>query len=736
MNRSESRYFATAARMDEAFLTLLAKKDFKYITIKEICEVAGVNRSTFYLHYETMSDLLSESVSRMNEQFHACMEKDSDAFSAKLRNCPRDELYLITPDYLTPYLSYIKNNKRLFRTAIENAAVLGMDKSYDRMFRHVFTPILDRYGVLPQDRPYIMAFYIRGLMAIISEWLKNDCTDSITDEEAQELYAAEKDVLLGIINWVERTIETIAQMEREESDPAVKKNLREMLEANRQILKGPARNLREACQWISWYNMAERTYCRAGAGCQLDCTLLPYYEKSVAEGMTDDEATFILACFLLCDPHYYQIGGPAADGSDNTNHLSYLILEAAHQLKSTANITIRVFDNMDEGLFRRGLEILFEDRLAYPRFSGDKALVSGFMKNGYSAELARRRIALGCNWMSLPGLEYTMNDLVKINMAKVFEVAFQEYQGDDLAEFYDVFRKDLLEAIACIKAGIDFHLKNQYRNAPELLLNLVSHGPIEKGRDASHGGLQYYNIAIDGAGIATVADSFAALELHCCEKKDLSWDQVRNAIAVNFEGPEADAVRRILKNTPMYGYGGTEADGWALRISRFFTERISQERTPEGHLTIPGLFSWANTVPFGKQVGATPNGRRAGEPINHGANPNNGFRKDGAFTAAAKAIAAVQPGYGNTAPFQLELNDTIIDRENAIENVAAVLKGHFDMGGTLVNVNIVDKDQILAANEDPSAYPNLIVRVTGFTAYFSALSPEFRQLVVDRIISL
>ena len=557
-----------------------------------------------------------------------------------------------------------------------------------------------------------------------------------TDEEAQELYAAEKDVLLGIINWVERTIETIAQMEREESDPAVKKNLREMLEANRQILKGPARNLREACQWISWYNMAERTYCRAGAGCQLDCTLLPYYEKSVAEGMTDDEATFILACFLLCDPHYYQIGGPAADGSDNTNHLSYLILEAAHQLKSTANITIRVFDNMDEGLFRRGLEILFEDRLAYPRFSGDKALVSGFMKNGYSAELARRRIALGCNWMSLPGLEYTMNDLVKINMAKVFEVAFQEYQGDDLAEFYDVFRKDLLEAIACIKAGIDFHLKNQYRNAPELLLNLVSHGPIEKGRDASHGGLQYYNIAIDGAGIATVADSFAALELHCCEKKDLSWDQVRNAIAVNFEGPEADAVRRILKNTPMYGYGGTEADGWALRISRFFTERISQERTPEGHLTIPGLFSWANTVPFGKQVGATPNGRRAGEPINHGANPNNGFRKDGAFTAAAKAIAAVQPGYGNTAPFQLELNDTIIDRENAIENVAAVLKGHFDMGGTLVNVNIVDKDQILAANEDPSAYPNLIVRVTGFTAYFSVLSPEFRQLVVDRIISL
>ena len=179
MNKSESKYFATAARMDVAFLTLLEKKDFDYITVKEICEAAGVNRSTFYLHYETMADLLSESVSHMNEQFLTYMKKDSQTFVTKLRDCPLDELYLITPEYLTPYLGYIEQHKRLFRTATENAAVLGMDKSYDRMFRHVFTPILDRYGIPQQDRRYIMAFYIQGLMAIISEWLRNDCADSI-----------------------------------------------------------------------------------------------------------------------------------------------------------------------------------------------------------------------------------------------------------------------------------------------------------------------------------------------------------------------------------------------------------------------------------------------------------------------------------------------------------------------------------------------------------------------------
>lgn len=181
LKKSESKYFATAARMDEAFLALLEKKDFAYITVKEICEEAGVNRSTFYLHYETMADLLSESVSHMNEQFLAHMKKDTDAFVTKLWDCPLDELYLITPEYLTPYLDYIEQHKLLFRTATENAAVLGMDKSYERMFRHVFTPILDRYGIPQQDRPYLMAFYIQGLMAIISEWLKNDCTDSVED---------------------------------------------------------------------------------------------------------------------------------------------------------------------------------------------------------------------------------------------------------------------------------------------------------------------------------------------------------------------------------------------------------------------------------------------------------------------------------------------------------------------------------------------------------------------------
>lgn len=179
MKKSESRYFNTALRMDQAFLKLLEQKDMEYITVKEICEAAGVNRSTFYLHYETIGDLLAESVQYMNEQFLEHMKLRTEVLVSRIRDCPLDELYLVTPTYLTPYLEYIAQNKRLFRTALKNSGSLGLDRIYSRMMRHVFTPILERFQIAEPDRPYMVAFYIHGLMAILSEWLKHDCADSI-----------------------------------------------------------------------------------------------------------------------------------------------------------------------------------------------------------------------------------------------------------------------------------------------------------------------------------------------------------------------------------------------------------------------------------------------------------------------------------------------------------------------------------------------------------------------------
>ncbi len=179
MTRSESKYFATSARMDEAFLALLEEKDFAYITVKEICEKAGVNRSTFYLHYETVGDLLAESTRYIIDKLVENMPQDTADFFEKLQTRPLEELHLITPEYLTPYLNFVKEHRRIFRTAVEQASVLGMDDVYLALNRHVFAPILNRFHVLPSEQKYMMPFYINGLMGIINEWLKEDCKDSV-----------------------------------------------------------------------------------------------------------------------------------------------------------------------------------------------------------------------------------------------------------------------------------------------------------------------------------------------------------------------------------------------------------------------------------------------------------------------------------------------------------------------------------------------------------------------------
>ena len=541
--------------------------------------------------------------------------------------------------------------------------------------------------------------------------------------EQQHFYEIHLRAIKSIQGWISRHIEKAREM-----------GLEEVAQVNEAVLDNPPSTLREACQWIIWYHLASRTYNRDGAGGQIDELLRPYYENDIKAGCIDREtAVYYLACFLINDPIYWQLGGPDESGKDQTSEISFLILEAADKINTSLNITVRVHDGLDKDLMRKAVECLVRNKNGWPRFSGDQALVEGFAKNGFAESLARQRIAVGCNWMSLPGLEYTMNDLVKVNMAKVFEVAFKEtgsFEGTEA--LWNRFIEHLKVAVHTAAEGIRHQLAYQKYNEPELILNLLSHGPIEKALDASDGGAAYYNLAIDGAGLAVAADSFAAVQTHVEEEANMTWEQLRHAIAQDFEGVENERVRLILKKTGRYGKEGSAGQKWAERISEVFSEIVRSESEP-GKCFIPGLFSWANTVGFGAAVGATPDGRKAGKPISPGANPMPGFVADGASLSLAKAVAAVQPGYGNTAPMQWEI-DPGMGKEENIEIIEAIIRAHFRLGGTLINVNVMDKAKVLEAHKDPSLYPDLVVRVTGFTAYFSMLSPEFRQLVVDRIL--
>ncbi len=181
MNKAESKYFHTAARMDEALIALLEKKDLEFITVKEICEKAGVNRSTFYLHYETIADLVNETAERINERFLSYFsqnEKGSDLFQEIRGQTPKD-LVLITKEYLLPYLQFIKDNKRIYRAAFRNPGAMLADARYRDLQKYILLPILEKFGVPARHQPYYVAYYIEGVIAIVKTWLKQDCADEV-----------------------------------------------------------------------------------------------------------------------------------------------------------------------------------------------------------------------------------------------------------------------------------------------------------------------------------------------------------------------------------------------------------------------------------------------------------------------------------------------------------------------------------------------------------------------------
>ena len=171
MNRQESKYQYTASLMDEALLLLLEQKDYDTITVKEVCKKAGVNRSTFYLHYESMNDLLEEMIGMIN-----------DRFKTSLASVPTDDpskVVLTSEKYLRPYLGFIKENMRAYKVIHQKDHLFNSQKTFESFYRSIFSPALTHFGVKESEKKYVFAFYTQGTVAIIGKWLEDNCRDDI-----------------------------------------------------------------------------------------------------------------------------------------------------------------------------------------------------------------------------------------------------------------------------------------------------------------------------------------------------------------------------------------------------------------------------------------------------------------------------------------------------------------------------------------------------------------------------
>ncbi len=558
---------------------------------------------------------------------------------------------------------------------------------------------------------------------------------------SSDFYNGEIELVEGILAYIQKHVDYANEMYTNETDPQRKENYLAIAKANENLLTNPPKNFREACQFIAHFQSVDRTYFGGGALGQLDELLRPYFEADKKSGLlTDEQAVWIIASLLYNDTHYSQIDGVTPDGTKGlASRLSFIILDAIHYLGIPENIGIRVCDKTNPDLFYRAVEYILEDGSGVC-FSLAKGIEEGFVRNGHPIELARMRAKVGCNWVALPGIEYPLQDVTRINMAYALIHALEDIKGNKdktTTELWERFCYHISKMVECIKEGYDIHYEVVSKSLPEIVLNLFCHGTIERGLNAAQGGVDIIGLNLDGIALATVADSFAAIEQRIEKENRLTWDELYTALGADFEGYED--IRLMLKNIPRFGVPDSLAEGWAERVKDEFVYQVKKSKTPKHNIDIiPGLFSHGDIYAYGKNLPATPNGRRKGDPISHSSEPDPGFAQgltSFSPTLKANAVAIAQAGYGNSAPLHLDIDSDMMLREGGIEALIALIKTHNDMGGTLINLNCVTKDQIMKAHENPDNFPDLVVRVTGYSAFFASLSKDYRQQVVDRYLT-
>lgn len=559
-----------------------------------------------------------------------------------------------------------------------------------------------------------------------------------------DFFDGEEQLLLGILDYTKRHYEYALELSDQESDPELKENYEAIADALNAVLVGCPKTFREACQFLAIFQSVDRTYFAGGALGQLDELLRPFFEHDISLGiLTEEEAVWLISSLLFNDTHYSQVGGSIPDGSrDLTSRLSFLILDAAHFLHIPYNLAVRVFDGSNEELLSRAVEYILEDGSGVC-FSLSKGCEEGFVKQGHPIELARMRAKVGCNWVALPGIEYPLQDVTRLNMAWALLYSLDEVMEtlDDntyiMTSLWDGFVRHLAIMVDCVKEGYDWHYEVVSRNTPEIVLNLFCHGPIERGLNCACGGVDIINLNCDGIALATVADSFAAIEQCVVIDKRITLKQLYDAVKSNFEGQET--MRQMLNNIPRFGAPDSLALCWAEKIRDKYVSLVVDTKTKKYNLNvIPGLFSHGDVFAYGNKLPATPNGRKCGEPISHSAEPDPGFANGVVSfspTLKANAVAAVQPGYGNSSPLHLDIDSHMLKKVGGNAALCNLIRAHEQMGGTLLNINCVSKEQIKRAHQDPALEPDLVVRVTGYSAFFSSLSKEYRQQVVDRYLS-
>jgi formate C-acetyltransferase len=663
------------------------------------------------------------------------------------------------------------------KTVEDRARAIMPDQTRDLMdFQYpVFSPqnmLTNMVGHIIVDYEKLVNIGLNRISERIEEKLKELDPSNPDNMRKILFYKAERTVCDAAVAYARRYSQLATELAQKEANGTSRKaELERIAEICEWVPANPARNFYEGIQSYLFVHILGHfeTDAQAISTGRLDQILYPLYKRDKEEGILNQEqALELLECFYIknfelnhlfdleCATYFagysitenLMLGGQDRNGNDATNELSYLCLEAESRMKLTQPaLSVRVHKDSPREFLVKACEVVSMGG-GKPSFFSDSVAIDQLLSDGVSLEDARNYAIVGCVEATSIGNTYGWTNAAMFNLGKCLELALNQGRCRLSGRQVGPKTKDprafasFDEVIEALRVQVAYFVKHMVisLNAIDLahgelcqlpFLSLLVDDAIEKGEDISRGGARYNFTGPQAVGLSDVADSLIAIKELVFDKRSLSVADLTEALDSDFEGNE-ELRSMLINRNPKYGNGIDSVDALAKQVGLIYCEEVGKYKNPRGGPYRPGIYPVSANTPLGMRVGALPSGRKARVPLADGISPSHGSDQKGPTAVLRSAAKLDHVRATNGTQLNQWLTPGLLQDEKGIQCFADLIGGYFEHGGFHVQFNVVSKDTLLDAQKNPDAYRSLLVRVAGYSAYFTELSEPLQNDIIGR----
>lgn len=594
----------------------------------------------------------------------------------------------------------------------------------------------------------------------------------VQGEEQQVFYDAALIALEAARELMLRYADLARQQIKQVENPEREQELEQIAEVCDWVSENPPRNFREASQstWLLFVLLQIESNASSFSPGRFDQYMLPFLEQDLESGkLTLSEAQTLLEYLWLkfneivllrssSSARYFAgfpigfniaLGGQLSDGSDATNFLSYMCLRAQADLGLTQpNLSIRLHKNSPQEFLMAASSVISKGS-GMPQVFNDEVIIPGQIHRGIRPEDAQNYAVVGCVELSTPGKALGWSDASMFNLTRILELTLfggKDPQSDqqigletpplDKIESFEeleaAYKKQLAHFVPLMVKGCNIVDRIHAEKLPSPFLSLVIDDCIERGLDVTAGGAHYNFSGVQGVQIANVADSLAAVKQAVFDESWLSASDLLDTLRKDFENQET-LRQRLIHRVPKYGNDDERVDLFEKRWADRYSELVAQHPTIRGGVYQPGFYTVSAHVPMGANVGATPDGRKSGEPLaDGGVSPTAGRDLKGP-TAVLRSVSKMNLRLAsNGTLLNMKFLPAFFDGKHALEKFVTLLKGFCKLEIPHVQFNVVSANTLRKAQATPDQYRHLVVRVAGYSAYFTELDKDLQDEIIRR----